>query len=227
MDKRYTDGQMAAILKRAAELQATGEEPVHELATIQEIAQQVGIDPKHVADAAATLPFRGSAAGGRLFGASSAFRRSRQIPEAMSASNRAAVVTTIRDQMPQVGEVTEFADRLEWQAGSADNKTAITLSAAASGTLIRVDCRHLAPKLAFYSGSAVATIIAGGLGTAIWPRLGAGLALGMFALSFGTARFLWNRFADRSRQRLERLLNTLAEQVRVRGPLPGEHDPRP
>lgn len=225
MDKRYTDRQMAAILKRAAERQATGDEPLHELAAIQDIAQQVGIDPNHVADSAAALSFQGTMARGRLLGASSAFRRSRQIPEALSASERAAVVTTIRDQMPQVGVVTEFADRLEWHAGPADNKTAITLSAAAGGTLIRVDGRHLAPKLGFYSGAAVATIIAGGLGTSIWPRLGAGLALGIFVLSFGTARFLWNRFAHRSRQRLERLLATLVEQVRRRGPLLGEHDP--
>jgi hypothetical protein len=218
---------MAAILKRAAELQATGEEPVHELATIQEIAQQVGIGPKHVADAAATLSFQGTVAGSRLFGASSAFRCTRQISDALSTSDRAAVVTTIRDQMPQVGVVTEFADRLEWQAGPADNKTAITLSAAAGGTLIRVDSRSLAPKLGFDSGVAVATIIAGALGAAIWPRLGASAALGMFALSFSTARFLWNRFADRSRQRLERLLATLVEQVSLRVPLLGEHDPPP
>jgi hypothetical protein len=42
---RYTDEQMALILKRAAELQSAGEEQIHTLAEIQQIAQQVGIEP--------------------------------------------------------------------------------------------------------------------------------------------------------------------------------------
>ena len=163
----------------------------------------------------------------RLLGAAAAFRRSRQVLEALSPADRAAMVTIIRDQMPQIGVVTEFADRLEWHAGSADNKTAITLSATAGGTLIRVDGRHLAPKLGIYAGAAVATLVVGALGAAIWPQLGAGPAVGMLVVSFGTARFVWNRFADRSRQRLERMLATLVEHGRLRAPLVGAHDPPP
>lgn len=227
MDKRYTDGQMAAILKRAAELQSSGEEPVHELGTIQDIAQQVGIDPRHVADAAAMAAFQGSGASGRIFGASAAFRRSLQLPEVLSATDRSTVVGIIRDQMPQVGVVTESADRLEWHAGPRDNMTAVTVSSAPGGTLIRADFRHLAPKIGFYSGVAVATLAGGALSAAIWPGLGAGPAVGICALAFATARFLWNRFAHRRQQRLEQLLAILGDQLRQHGPSRGEEAPLP
>jgi hypothetical protein len=212
-DPRFTDQQMALILKRAAELQATGEEPVHTLAAIQEIARQVGIDAQLVADAAADLPAAGGRFGPRLLGAPSEFRVSRRIPGALQAADHPAVIATIRDHLPEVGEVQELAGGLEWHAGEDNNKTAITFTPSSGGTIVRIDGRYFGLKLILYLGAGAMTMLTGLLGMAGSPELGAGLGLGMFALSFASARYAWNRIAERGRRRLERLLAALTAQL--------------
>jgi hypothetical protein len=210
---RYTDEQMALILKRASELQARGEEPAHTLEAIQQIAQQAGIDPQFVADAAATVPAFGTPVLARLLGAPSAYRLSRRIPGTFLTGDHAALIATIRDHMPQVGEVKEVAGSFEWHAGPSDNKTAITFTPSSGVTVVRIDSRYLAPKFVLFLGATVVTLITGVVGSAVSPQLGVPLGLGMLALSFTSARSLWNRTARRARAKLERLLAALTEQL--------------
>ena len=204
---------MALILKRAAELQATGEQPAYTLEAIQHIAQQVGIDPQFVADAAASLPTPAAAAGSLLFGAPSAYRLSRRIPGILQATDHPAVIATIRDHMPEVGEVRELAGSFEWHAGRADNMTAISFTPSPGGTLVRMDGRYMAPKFLLFLGASTVAMLTGLLGTAASPELGVGLGLGVFAVAFTSARFAWNLTADRGRRRLEHLLARLTEQL--------------
>jgi hypothetical protein len=119
---RYTDDQMALILKRAAELQSAGEDQTHTLAEIQQIAQQVGIEPRLIAAAAAGLPAQtqGRATDGVLFGASSSYRHTLRLPGSPPAARRAELIATIRDHMAQVGAVREFEDASN---GTRDRRT--------------------------------------------------------------------------------------------------------
>ena len=213
MDPRYTDQEMALILKRAAELQATSEEPVHTLDEIKQIAEQVGIDPKLIADAASALRVPAIPIGVRLFGAPSAYRLSRRMPGIIPIADHAAIIATVRDHMPLVGEVKEFTDCFEWHAGPPDNKTAITLTRSVGATVVRIDGRYVAPKFMLYFGATALTLVTTVVGTVFSPALGVGLGLGMLGLSFASARSLWNRAAGRTRRTLERLLVALAEQV--------------
>jgi hypothetical protein len=210
---RFTDQQMALILKRAAELQATGEEPVHTLEAIQQIAEQVGIDPQRIAEAAAAVQAPGAAPSHLIFGAPSAYRLTRQVGGSLDSADHAALIATIRDHLPDVGQVQEFAGGFEWHAGSADNKTAITLTPTPRGTAVRVDGRYFATKFVLFLSASVLTFLTGIAGLAVSPVLGAGLALGMCALTFTSARLLWNRASSRGRRRLERLLVALTGQL--------------
>ena len=210
---RFTDQQMALILKRAAELQATGEEPVHTLESIQQIAQQVGIDPQLVAQAADALPLQGSASGRLLFGAPSAYRLTRQTASPLQAADRAALIGTIRDHLPQVGKVNEFAGGLEWHGGPGLDKTAITFTPSPRGTVIRVDGRNFDSKFTLFMSAGAITAVAGLAGLGVSPELGAGLGLGTLAITFTSARLLWNRLALAGRRKLERLVAALADQL--------------
>lgn len=210
---RFTDQQMALILKRAAELQATGEEPVHTLEAIQQIAEQVGIDPQRIAEAAAAVQAPGAASSHLLFGAPTAFRLTRQVAGSLEAVDHAALIATIRDHLPEVGEVKEFAGGFEWHAGPSDNKTAIAFTPAPGGIAVRVNGRYFAPKFALFISAGALTFVTGLAGLGVSPELGAGLGLGMFALTFTSARLLWNRVASTGRRRLERLLGVLVEQL--------------
>jgi len=58
--RRYSDREMALILKRAATLQEQGPDAVaqeqsHTLTELERVAIEVGIDPRYVAEAAAAV----------------------------------------------------------------------------------------------------------------------------------------------------------------------------
>jgi hypothetical protein len=210
---RFTDQQMALILKRAAELQATGEEPIHTLEAIQQIADQVGIDRGLVAEAAAAVSAPGAGAGPLLFGPPSSFRVTRQVAGALGAADQPLLIAAIRDHLPEVGHVTAVAGGFEWHGGSSDDKTAVTFTSSPTGTTIRVDRRRFAPKFGLFMGAGSLTMLATVAGLGVSPIVSAGLGLGTFVLSFSAARFVWDRMARGGRQRIDRLLVELSDRL--------------
>lgn len=218
MDTKYTDRQMALILKRAAELQAVGDEPAHSLESIQQIAQQVGIDPRVVADVAANLGSKGGSSS--FFGASSAYRASRRVPRAAGPIDHAAVMATIRDHLPSAGEAREVGDGIEWHSGPADNKTVVAISPGADGVVLRIDVRQQGPKVGTYLGAGTVGLLAGVVSVGMLSGVGVGVGLGVLGLSFAGARALWNRHAENRRRRLQRLSDALAEQLKGSEPPP-------
>ena len=125
MERKFTDQQMALILKRAADRQAGDGDASHSLESIQEIAREVGIDPGVVAEVAATLDV--SRAETTLFGASSAYRSSRRIVSHASTIDHAAILAAIREHLPLAGEKRDVGDGIEWHSGPADNKTVVVM----------------------------------------------------------------------------------------------------
>jgi hypothetical protein len=210
-ERKFTDQQMALILKRAAELQATGDEPAHSLESIQQIAGQVGIDPKLVADVAVTLDR--SPDGSSLLGAPSDFRLTRRV-ERSQAIDQAAILATIRDHLPYgAGEMRAVGDGIEWHAGPGDNKTVVAVAPGPDRTTLRIDTRQHGVKALAYIGGVTAGMLAGGISIALWHAPGAALAAAAIGASFAGTRVLWNRHVDRHRQRLRRLLDALSDQL--------------
>jgi hypothetical protein len=218
MDTKYTDRQMALILKRAAEQQAVGDEPAHSLESIQQIAQQVGIDPRVVADVAANLDSAGG--GSSFFGAPSAYRASRRVPRTAGPIDHAAVLATIRDHLPFAGEAREVGDGIEWHAGPGDNKTVVAISPAADGVVLRIDVRQQGPKVGAYLAAGTVGFLASLVSLGLWSGPGLGVGLGVLGVSFAGARALWNRHAENRQRRLQRLSDALAEQLKGSEPPP-------
>jgi hypothetical protein len=209
MSTKFTDQQMALILKRAAEQQAVASEPTHSLESIQEIARQVGIDPRLVADAARVVEAGNSRFS--LLGAPSAHDVSRRLGR--TTIDRAAVLATIRSQMPLAGEMREVGEGMEWHAGPGDNKTVVAVAPAADATVIRVYARQHGLRAMAFLGGGLAGIMVGVASTGLWGV--AGLAVGVTALgaSLAGARAVWNRYARRRDDRLRQLCDTLADQL--------------
>lgn len=216
MTTHYTDEQMALILKRATELQAAGEESIHSLESIQQIAVQVGIDPRLVADAAATLTAKERGVSPGLLGWPPVCRIRRTVSTPFQSIDRAAAIATIRDHMPAVGDVKELANGFEWRSGSADIKTAITIMPSGSSTEIRVDGRYHGAKVMFYLGAGITTLFASVVATALSPHLGPAIGAGMLVASFVAARTLWNHIATHSRQRVANVVELLAAQFETK-----------
>jgi hypothetical protein len=212
---RYTDDQMALILKRAAELQSAGEDQTHTLAEIQQIAQQVGIEPRLIAAAAAGLPAQtqGRATDGVLFGASSSYRHTLRLPGSPPAARRAELIATIRDHMAQVGAVREFADRIEWYAGPADNKAAVTIEPSESETVIRVDLRQQGPKVGLFLLAGSVTLVAAVAGTIAAPAIGMAIGAGTLVSTFAGARVWWQRIVARRERHVDALMEALTNEI--------------
>lgn len=222
---RYTDEQMALILKRAAELQSAGEEQIHTLAEIQQIAQQVGIEPRLIAAAAAGLPAQtqGRANDGVLFGASSSYRLTLRLPGSPPAAHRAELIATIRDHMAQVGAVREFEDRIEWYAGPADNKAAVTIEPTESETIIRVDMRQHGPKVGLFLLAGAVTLVATVTGTIASPVVGMAIGAGTLVSTFAGARAWWGGIVARRQRRVDALMEALTNEIEHdAGASPGE-----
>jgi hypothetical protein len=205
---------MALILKRAADLQAGGEEGMtHTIEEIQEIAEQAGIDPRLVGRAAASLQHASDDAR-NLWGASATYRLTRQIAGRFDTAGEAGLVATIRDHLPAGGEVRTVGRGFEWHSGPADNKTVISLSPAEHGTMLRVDTRRRGAKALPYfcaiTGSAVATVAGFAV---VQPLAALGIGFAATVLSLAGARTAWNRFARENRRRLEAMSDALAEQI--------------
>jgi hypothetical protein len=210
--KRYTDRQMALILKRAAERQAEGADASHSLADIQQIAQQVGIDASLIAEAALTIRDRDGQPG-EVLGPSAAYRVSRRLESPGVPIDSAALLEVIRDRMPDLGESRPLPDGFEWYSGPAENKTFVSVTTRSDGTTVRIDGRQSGPKIGLYLLAGTVTIVAGGVVTVAAPVVGVGVAAGLFVATFGAARAAWSAIARRSRARAEQLVDALAERI--------------
>jgi hypothetical protein len=209
MSIKFTDQQMALILKRAAEQQAVVSEPTHSLESIQDIARQVGIDPQLVADAARVVEAGNTRFA--LLGAPSAQDVSRHLGR--RTIDRGAVLATIRSQMPLAGQMREVGDGMEWHAGPGDNKTVVAVAPTADATVIRVYARqHGLRAIAFLGGGLVGVMI-GIASTGLWGASGAAIGVAALGASLAGARTIWNRYARRRDDRLRQLCDTLADQL--------------
>jgi len=215
-DSRFSEQQMAVILRRAAELSAA-EERSYSLEEIQAIALQAGISPDLIAQAAADLPVIETGSGSRLWGASAAYHLSRRVPTQATSSGLAAVLSLIRQRMPEVGEARELGGSFEWRYDTGYSGVAVTLAPVGESTSIRVDGRYDGRVFAFYGGAMAAAAITGLIASsfahpAIAAVVGAGAAVPYAAL----ARTWWNRTAARTRAQLTNLADEIADLLRHR-----------
>jgi hypothetical protein len=211
MERKFTDQQVALILKRAAERQVESGDAAHSLESIQDIAREVGIDPRVVAEVAATLD--ASHTESTLFGASSAYRSSRRLALNASTIDHAAVLATIREHLPLAGEKRDVGDGIEWHSGPADNKTVVAITPSAGGATLRIDVRQHGPKAMAYIGAGIVGMVAGVASVAALHGPGVAVGVAAFWSSFAGARAIWNRHARTRDQRMGGLSDALAAQL--------------
>lgn len=148
-ERKYTDEQMALILRRAGDLQAQREDGRHTLAEIQEIARQVGLDPALVAHAAAGLPRKAAV----LPAASSSLVQTMEtvIPQRVTTEQMGRLVDAVRRASGAQGTSRQVFDSVEWRWGSENELVdlRVTITPNAERTNVRV--QHDATGAAFLS----------------------------------------------------------------------------
>jgi hypothetical protein len=224
--ERYSEQEMALILKRAAELQegSDGSGTHRTIREIQDIAAEVGIDAAFVTEAVSELRRPPVRVG--WLGAPTRFHDERSVAGALTPSVIGELLDQARAELGLHGEVHQVFDGVEWRARSPLGMSILTLGPRAGGTRIALTTERIDQAVAVAMGSAGIGLLAalGGVAIAINVTDNAWLASGIVAASAisGTivsARALWYGVAERWRRRTRSIVGALAERAeQLRGP---------
>ena len=222
--QRYSDQEMALILKRAAELQegADGRGAQRTLAEIQEIAAEVGIDAPFVSEAVAELERPRPRVG--WLGAPTRFHEERSVAGALGSNAIGELLDQARAELGLHGEVRQVFDGVELRLRSALGMSILTVGPRAGGTRIALTTERLDQAVAVAAGSVGIGLLAalGGVAIAINVTDNALVASAIVAASAiaGTvvsARALWYGVAERWRRRTRSIVGALADKATALG----------
>jgi hypothetical protein len=177
--ERYTEQQLAEILRRAAERQEglTSEtDGRFSLAEIQQIASEVGIAPAHVEAAAAELQQVAPLPAGGALGAPTAFRFEQWIDGEVPTSAIGELFDIARTEVGLQGQVSEALDTVEWRGRGSMGSTVVSVAR-----------RNGRSKISVYisrSDTAMVVVTTTGVG-GFFTALGIGTALGATAVVGG------------------------------------------
>ncbi len=212
-EPRYTDRDMALILKRAATLQSQDDEPKHSLGDIASIAGEVGIPPELITRAAAELASGSSHS--PLLGQPTSYYAATTVPGSLPRAAHADLVALVRRTVGDPGRVTTLGEGFEWQRDTGYSTLTVAISERGGGTTVRVEGEHEGNRSVIY----IVPMVAAGLiglfvsGVSTWPA-GIAVGLGGIGAAWIGARLLWTRMASRAEARVRRLHDTLVNELR-------------
>jgi hypothetical protein len=219
-DRRYADADTERILRRAAELQGTAEPATSPTLTeLQQIADEAGIEPRYVRQAAAELAT--SSRGGGMAASSAVLGLERVVPGEIPASEFDALVEAIRAATGMAGQATVLGRGFTWSSGAPGQPTpprAITLTVTAvDGETTLRTTESLASVASDHLGAGVASALIGGFGAV--AAAGGDPSIGVIAAAVAwaggsllAARGMHQRAAGRRRAHLAELLERVAER---------------
>ncbi len=229
--RQYSDRQVRAIVKHAAEmqLQQPTEEGAMSLGAVQQIAAEVGIAPERVEQAAHDLerprrptPPVPSGLAEAFLGAPTLIRVDKTLDYEVPTSTYEDLVSEIRLTLGSVGQVGTLGKSLTWStahsAPGVERAIMITVSPRNGSTRIRIE-----ERIGQLAGGLFGGIVGGGGGGGMGAVLGISLgalqsgtaavvgAIGWVSGAYFLARGIFARTAKKRRIQLEELTEHLAE----------------
>jgi len=219
-DPRFSEQEMALILKRAAELQegADGRGVQRSLAEINEIATEVGIGPEFIAEAVAELQRPQPRTG--WLGAPTRFHEEQSVSRKLTPDEISELLDQARAELGLHGEVHQVFDGVEWRARSALGASILTMGPRGDGTRIALTTERLDQAVVIGFGSVGIGFLTalGGVAIAMNVTDSALVASAIVAGSglAGTivsARVLWLGVAERWRRRTRSIVGGLVDRA--------------
>jgi hypothetical protein len=216
---QYSEAEIVRILRMAAELdgRSTGRSKpgTLSLAEIEQIAVDVGIEPRHVATAAALVATEATERWRPWLGVPVRGDFSRMLPGSVPASAWPEVIASIRQRAGRPGEYSYVPGALEWVHTDGASEVRVEVSSSHEGAHVQLSADHrqaavlyltVTPILGACAG--LLAIVALGLGHAVEPGLflGGGAVTG-FAVGWSVLRTVSARW----RRRLRGVMESLAE----------------
>jgi len=220
-DASFSDREVSLILRRAAEIEATGQGAEGMTAAdIEAVALEAGIQPRAVRLALEELRLEPTGARGSWF-PPAARRESRVIPAELGRDELSALMRAVEERVGRPGSVSEALGTVRWASTAGVWVTDVAVTARQGETRIGVHERMVDDKRRLFQilppawGSMLGLILAGAL--AAPPLWVVGLTFGGAALGFAIGRTIFRSRAEASRERVERLALALAEDARALG----------
>ncbi|MGE0555313.1 MAG: hypothetical protein AB7R55_17930 [Gemmatimonadales bacterium] len=223
--RRFTDQEVALVLKRAAEAEerrALSSAKGLTLAELQDIAREVGLSPEAIEEAVTGLATRRRSQAPELLGAPLGAKVARGVPGQLDQEALRQLIRVVEDRLDATGTVTDALGTVRWTRAPHGDRfeatTQVSISQAANETQIHVTQRypgrlrailHLLPGAwgAMIGGAVAAS-------TVTVPGAGIALALGSAALGIGIGRAIWQTIARRATARVDSLSADLETAAR-------------
>ena len=228
--RRFNEKEVAAIIKRASELQqveATSESSTGmSLAELEQIAREAGLDPALVRRAASDLDTRVTdQQPSPFFGAPTTLVLERTIDGELPVEEHEAIVLEIQRELGGVGSASGLGRSLVWTMTTHEHPRAatrtvqVTVTPRNGRTTIRIDepLRQMAGGL--FGGVMGVGLGSGGIVMGIGMRLfdsmpvAVGLVGGVVGASYLLARTIFGRMMLSRGERLQRLMSRLVDHV--------------
>lgn len=231
--RRYTDQEVALVIKRAAELQAQAAQVSEDersglsLTELEQIAREAGLDPGLVRRAATELDTRHTTTPrSRFLGAPSLLTLERTIDGEVPVSEYELIVEEIRRAFNDNGYVSTLGRSLAWSSmsqngrGGNQKRVNVTITPRNGRTTIRVE-ESLRPVAGGLFGGIMGGVGGGttgltlGLGAKLLHSLAGGFGLWLLVLggTYGVARTIFTHVARSRGERLRDVLDRIAEHV--------------
>ncbi len=226
-DRRYSEEEMALILKRAVESQrttnlpATGSTEGFSLTEMQEIGKDVGIEPARIAAAARSLE-AASAATSKPRGIRKP-RFERWVPKVADTEDLQNLTGLTRRTMNHDGDATQVFGDVEWRGRTAVGKTRVSIRPEAGGTKIEASGNFNEAVL----GALIGTMPVGGfmfLGLGFEAGVSPPVGLLMAGLGLVAGGLPWLLGIRSARKRLARTAAELETHLLKHGQDPVDED---
>lgn len=231
-DRRFTDREVALILRRASELEKAGREGSAtgrglSLADLQEIASEAGINPDLIGQAVAELESRRGLDPVSLLGPATVARETRAVPATVSEDLLAELIRIIDQEVEDQGTVQEALGAVRWTGKGRFLSTQVSLEPSEEETLVRVEERYTDALRAMLHAIPASYGLILGLpifleGLNLGTPLSVVLALVSGAAGWTLGDGIWRGLAKKSRLRVGRLAEKLSRVASKALPWPKE-----
>lgn len=230
--RRFTDREVALVLKRATDLDEAGAEPAAgglSLDDLREIAREVGIAPSAIDRAVASLD-RGERLGASLAGAPRVRKALRAVPGELGRDTMARLMSVVDDRTDSAGSITEALGSVRWTGRDRFKSTRVSVTPKDGETTIEV-VEKAEPKMRriFHLLPPVwSVMLAGPVVGALEPTTFGLVAILILAVAagLGIGRGAWALVSTASDRRVRRLAEELAAEAGRAGDAPDDRPPR-
>lgn len=229
-ERRYSDKEVALILKRAAEMSQAKSAGGMTADELERIALEAGIDPAAVRLAAEEVA-RGEAKGGlgeALLGGPTSLRAVFELDGELSEEHHEALLAAVQRNVDAPGTLNVAGRTFSWHAAPQGRSLVVQVAPSRGKTVVRIEERLGSLIGGIYGG------VGGGVGGSLVPLAGfagaallgpAGVVLGLLLSSLGTyagTRAIFGSVARRRKKVLEALGADLRRTLEEILPKPAE-----